>query len=40
MFFRTFWTDNNVVRPVVAENLIEKEFKRIAGSELINKSLF
>jgi len=28
--FGPFGTDNNVVGPVVAENLIEKEFKRIA----------
>jgi len=27
---RPFGTDNNVVGPVVAENLIEKEFKRVA----------
>jgi hypothetical protein len=30
--FRPFGTDNNVVGPVVAENFIEKEFKRIAGN--------
>jgi hypothetical protein len=30
--FRSFRTDNNVVGPIVAENFIEKEFKRIAGN--------
>jgi len=28
--FRLFGTDNNVVRPVVAENFIKKEFERAA----------
>ncbi|KUO70446.1 MAG: hypothetical protein APF81_08350 [Desulfosporosinus sp. BRH_c37] len=28
--FRPFGTDNNVVGPVIAENLIEKEFERVA----------